>query len=116
MVNPNLQQNGIMVDRAMTLFRAGEIEERVLLGDTEKDLSFHSANSNDSFLPYVLFPQRLILSVLAFKEHRSALQRFQAVPLTDGNIEHQAARAHINGIREVALLVVEVFFKVATKA
>ena len=36
--------------------------------------------------------------------------------MTDGNIEHQAARTHINGIREVALLIVEILLKVTTKA
>ena len=41
MGNPNLQQNWIMVDRAMTLFRAGEIEEGIFLWDAEQDLSFH---------------------------------------------------------------------------
>lgn len=49
MVNPNLQQNWIMVDRTMALFRAGEIEERILLGDTEQDLSFHRFYRISSF-------------------------------------------------------------------
>lgn len=56
MGNPNFQQNGKMVNRAMALFRAGEIEERVLLGNSEQDLSFHrfyriSSSRSGSYFP-----------------------------------------------------------------
>lgn len=89
MVNPNLQQNGIMVDRAMTL--SGRVKLK---------------NVSSSGIP-----SRTCLFIVSTVYPLPA-----AAHMTDGNIEHQAARTHINGIREVALLIVEILLKVTTKA
>ena len=59
----------------------------------------------------VLIIQRLPRPVLALQQHRSTLQAFQAVPLPGRDIDERPAGDHVNGLGQLAILIIEVFLE-----
>lgn len=62
--------------------------------------------------------QWLIRAVFGFQENGAAFEAFQAVPLANRDVNDGAPREHVDGVGQVAVVIVEVLHKMSphTKA
>ena len=73
--------------------------------------NYRTARLLSAFLspvPYLILFQWVVRAVLRLEQHCAALQAFQAMPLPFLDIQQNSTWHHIDGIREIALLIIEV--------
>lgn len=80
-------------------------------------IEFHrKITTSNTNIHHILLSQRRVLAVLGLEEDGAGGEGFEAVPLAGGDVEDGDAGVHVNDFGEVAGVVVEVFFEVATNA